>query len=288
MRLSKYFCEKIGFLYEKFGFNSLEEFKNKIINKDKEALHSLLKICLSNNLPEDITREVIDECVSLNDVTALKLLADGCLGRRFDYEIDLTTAQKILKKLVDEFNDEESELELAFIYLRNEDLNKYSLGKEMINKIGNNNPCLAYTIAQRFIKYNEYKKAIQFYKLARIHIIEYGHDYYNQLDDNGVMYYVYPLIADAYDRLFEHEKANKYREKGLEQKIPGAIIHKAYGLMCSNHLEEAYEIFKEFEEEKIPIAFEELMNLYLNMNKKKRDEKRRMKLIKINKWEIDY
>lgn len=97
MKLNKYFYKKIGFSYQDFGFPNLEEFNNKINNNDKETLHALLTICLSKSLTDYAMRKIIDACASINDATALKLLVDGYLDRRFGYELDSKKAKEVLK-----------------------------------------------------------------------------------------------------------------------------------------------------------------------------------------------
>lgn len=235
LKLNKYFYKKVGFSYQEFGFLNLEEFNNKINNNDKETLHALLMICLSKNLTDYAMREVIDACASINDVTALKLLVDGYLDRHFGYELDTKKAKEVLKKLVDEFNDEDSELDLAEIYLISKDPNEHSLGLEMNNKIGNENPRLAYLIGEMYFNNEEFNEAIKFFKLSRIHIVECGIDYYDKLDDEGVMYYVYPLIARACEHLEEFEKAEEYWEKAFKEGIPDAIIVHSYQLMIEKN-----------------------------------------------------
>lgn len=137
-------------------------------------MHTLLTICLSKSLTDYAMRKVIDACASINDATALKLLADGYLDRRFGYELDIKKAKEVLKKLVDEFNDEDSELDLAEIYLISKNPNEHSLGLEMINKIGNENPRLAYSIGEMYFNNEEFSEAIKFFKLSRIHVVECG------------------------------------------------------------------------------------------------------------------
>lgn len=120
----------------------------------------------------------------------------------------------------------------------------------------------------------EFSEAVKFFKLFRIHIVECGIDYYDKLDDKGVMYYVYPLIARAYEHLEEFQKAKEYWEKAFKEGIPDAIIVRSYELMIMKKFDEVYECLKELVDNNMPLAIFALMDWYLDSNNPKRDENR--------------
>lgn len=97
-------------------------------------------------------------------------------------------------------------------------------------------------------------------------------DYYDKLDDEGAMYYVYPLIARACEHLEEFEKAEEYWEKAFKKGIPDAIIVHSYQLMIEKKIDESYECLKELVDNNMPSAICALMDLYLDLSNPKRDE----------------
>lgn len=188
--------------------------------------------------------DVLSRSYELGDIKAGYTLANIYEKYYFnkDYFIKI---EEIYKHLINDKDEKMAVVKLAELYLYSDsvdDEDKLSIFAKLVevSTLGGSISCRATKIFEDF-GFNDL--AIDSLEKTRIHIIENNIDYYDIVDDEGVMKYFYPRLAENYYAIGDKEHGDYYLEEGLKANIGEAYIYKGYKYYLNNEFDKAKELY---------------------------------------------